>query len=185
LNSFVLHCIYEDAKPTDILKQTPKDWRIASGNLEQNSKPRIKKQPVAKEVPVLPVPAPTPVRSPIVEHLQGAVKTRLANKAPVPKPQPESTLMLNTISESYGKRNQSVLHGSATPPIQQADTDEGKLAQEGGVNHVHMLFRTAVSNSKPISDYSYCNVTVLPPQERSKWLGPNGVYTQELEALCA
>jgi hypothetical protein len=176
--------IYKDAKPTDILKQKSKDWRIASSDLEQNSKPKIKKQPVAKEVPVLPAPAPTPVRSPIAERLQGTVKTRLASKAPVPEPQAESTSILNMISESYQERNQRVLHNSATPP-KQADTDEGKLAREGGVNHVHMLFKASVSNSKPISDYAYRDVAVLPPQECSKWLGPDGAYAQELEALRA
>jgi hypothetical protein len=139
---------------------------------------------VAKEVPVLPAPAPTPVRSPIAERLQGTVKTRLATKAPVPEPQQESMSILNTISESYRDRNQRVLHDSATP-TKQADTDEGKLAREGGVNHVHMLFKAAVSNSKPISDYSYRDVAALPLQERSKWLGPNGAYAQELEALRA
>jgi hypothetical protein len=168
--------IYEDAKPTDILKQKSKDWRIASGDLKQNSKPRMKKQPVAKEVPVLPAPAPTPVRSPIAERLQGTVKTRLATKAPVPEPQLESISILDTISESYQERNQRILHDSATP-TKQADTDEGKLAREGGVNHVHMLFKAAVSNSKPISNYSYRDVAVLPPQERSKWLGPNGALS--------
>jgi hypothetical protein len=107
--------IYKDAKPTDILKQKPKDWRIASSNLEQNSKPRIKKQPVAKEVHVLPMPAPTPVRSPIAEHLQGTVKTRLANKAPVPKLQPESTSILNTMLEVTVLFQPSV-QSRVTPP---------------------------------------------------------------------
>jgi hypothetical protein len=79
----------------------------------------------------------------------------------------------------------SDLPTSASHPRNQSDTDEGKIAQEGGDNLILMLFKAAVStsNEKPIRDFTYCDVLKLPHQEREKWLGTNGVYSQELEDL--
>jgi hypothetical protein len=66
--------IYGNAKSTDILKGKLKDWRLVSGDLEQAMRPKTTTQPVAKEVPVLPAPAPTPKSPPLIERLQSAIR---------------------------------------------------------------------------------------------------------------
>jgi hypothetical protein len=174
--------IYGNAKPTDILKGKSKDWRLASGDLEQASKPKTTSQPVAKEVPVLPAPAPTPKSPPLAERLRSAVrKAGISIAEPALPPMP-----LDYIADLHRSRtNKSELPTSASHPRNQPDTDEGEIAQEGGDNLILMLFKAAVStsNEKPIRDFTYRDVLKLPHQEREKWLGTNGAYSQELEAL--
>jgi hypothetical protein len=174
--------IYGNAKPTDILKGKSKDWRLASGDLEQASKPKTTTQPVAKEVPILPAPTPTPKSPPLMERLQGTLRRAGISVAEPALP----SMSLDYIADFHQSRTtRSDLPTSASHPRNQPDTDEGKIAQEGGDNLILMLFKAAVntSNEKPIRNFTYCNVLKLPHQEREKWLGTNGAYSQELEAL--
>jgi hypothetical protein len=174
--------IYGTAKSTRILKGTLKDWRIASGDLKQTSKPKINRQPEAKEVPVLPAPAPTPVSPPQAECLCSAVRNAgIPTREPAAQPS-----LLDTIAGLHRDRHKhNNLSTSASHPRNQPDMDEGQIAREGGDNLILMLFKAAVStsNEKPIHNFTYHNILKLSHQEQEKWLGTNGAYSQELEAL--
>jgi hypothetical protein len=41
----------------------------------------------------------------------------------------------------------------------------------------------AEKSSKPVCEWTYRNVVKLPEAERAKWLGKDGAYAKELEAL--
>jgi hypothetical protein len=57
------------------------------------------------------------------------------------------------------------------------------MAREGGEGIVRYLMAMAASDSKPIREWTHRDVLALPYAERQKWLGPNGAYQKELEAL--
>jgi hypothetical protein len=56
-----------------------------------------------------------------------------------------------------------------------------KLAREGGEEFVRFLLHAASANeSKPVREWSHCDVLALPKAERDAW---SVAYQEELEAL--
>jgi hypothetical protein len=56
---------------------------------------------------------------------------------------------------------------------------------EGGKALMMLLLHAAHAekSSKPVCEWTFCDVVKLPEAEHTKWLGKDGAYAKELEAL--
>jgi hypothetical protein len=64
--------------------------------------------------------------------------------------------------------------------------DIAQMCCEGGVEMINWLLSAAEKNrpiAKPVCEWTYCDVLKLPKEQCKMWLGKDGTYAKELEAL--
>jgi hypothetical protein len=63
--------------------------------------------------------------------------------------------------------------------------DMALICHEGGKALMMLLLHAAHAekSSKPVCEWTFCDIVKLPEAEHTKWLGKDGAYTKELEAL--
>jgi hypothetical protein len=167
-----------ESRPT-LDKSIFMDFRLAVNDFEPTQKFGPSRPTEASRIPVRsPVPGPAP-RSPVMTRLRQAV--REAQPLPMPPLSSRGILLENIANLRCGRLRggESTLDTSASHDA----SGVAKFAQDGGAPLFIYLLSLAEDGTKTVREWMYRDVLALPKAEREGWLGPDGAYSKELEAL--
>jgi hypothetical protein len=108
--------------------------------------------------------------------------------ATVSPPMPPGTFSLTEVAKLQGVPISTDNAADAPPsadPSNPLEPDMALICCEGGIPLMMLLLNAAHTekSSKPVREWTFCNVVKLPEAEHAKWLGKDGAYAKELEAL--
>jgi hypothetical protein len=133
-------------------------------------------------LPVLPctpdVPTSTRLRQSIQDRLKQTVSPLL----------PAGTFSITDVAKLQGVPTSTDDSTDAPPsadPSNPLGPDMALVCREGGKALMMLLLHVAHAekSSKPVHEWTYHDVVKLPEAEHAKWLGKDGAYAKELEAL--
>jgi hypothetical protein len=173
---------YGNMPPAEAQRVKTKEWRSMTSDMEamQPLVPapgRAGQVPKPAEPPVLPTEPWSPVTERIRKHVCAVTTSAAAPSCP-------GMITVNSIVRTRSKGLREIPQSKTRDTSASNQTNNvTKMAHEGGEGIVRYLMAMSASDSKPVRKWTHCGVLALPYAEGQKWLGPDGAYWKELEAL--
>jgi hypothetical protein len=157
--------------------------RVKQAGAGRSSVPLQTQQPgKVPSLPVLPHTPDVPTSTRLRQSIQDCLKQTVSPSLPA------GTFSITDVAKLRGVPTSTDDSTDAPPsadPSNPLGPDMALVCREGGKALMMLLLHAAHAekSSKPVREWTYRDVVKLPEAERAKWLGKDGAYAKELEAL--